>query len=130
MNEYPRLKQMGVENPGHIVRYSISSLASVDYLTIGYIRPQGSLLPVSRTYAFERVQKRVKAADGSGKEYDVLETSQPLIEAKAELKAICEARKTTEGKVAALTEELQLLEEQFSHHAATIKSMIKEIEDQ
>ena len=129
MNEYPRLSDMGVLHPNHIVRYSVSSFNNHDYLTIGYSRPKGSLLPVTRTYSFPRVQRTVQAKDGASDDYDVLDTNPDFLEAEAELKQIVDSRASKEGAVEALHEELRHLEEEFACHTSTLRAMIDELKD-
>ncbi len=62
MNNYPRLLKMGIQHPEQIKSYSVSSLNQIDYLLISYDRPQGSLLPISRTYEFPRVAPKSSAS--------------------------------------------------------------------
>ena len=78
-NPYPTLAEMGVESPKQIDKYYISSINLIDVLRIVYHRPEGSLLPSSRTYNFPRVQ----GGAGSENEPAVLSTHPVLRAARA-----------------------------------------------
>ena len=126
MKEYPRLSEMGVLHPQHIAQYSVSSIDYVDYLRIVYDRPKGSLLPVTRTYQFPRVQKKL-GAGGDAKATDVVMESCPeFLEAIDELKKICTERTSKQDISVQMLDELNRLEEEFALRSARLKALIGE----
>ena len=52
---------LGIQHPEQIKDYTISSVDYTDHLWITYTRPEGSLLPSSRSYRFPRLQKSLPA---------------------------------------------------------------------
>ena len=54
-DKYPTLTEMGVESHSQINKYYVTSINYVDILRIAYDRPEGSLLPDTRSYKFPRV---------------------------------------------------------------------------
>jgi hypothetical protein len=62
------LKEMGINNPTQISRYSLREENGEDVLRIYYKRAKGSLLPTSRKYSFGRSQKTI-ITDSGGPEY-------------------------------------------------------------
>lgn len=126
MKSYPRLKEMGVTHPQQIVTYSLSSLDYTDYLRIVYDRPKKSILPVSRTYRFPRVQETADSAGDEGRV--VMKTDPALTEAVAELRDIVEAKSDQRCIADAMREELRSLEEEIAMHTEQLKALIGKIE--
>ncbi len=126
MSDYPRLTEMGVVSFDQIAGYTVNSLDLKDFLRIDFDRPEGSILPCSRTYDFPRVQKTA-AASASGKEAVVMETHPALRDALAELKTIVGARESKKGSAACILEELQRLENETSAHASRIRDLIAKL---
>jgi hypothetical protein len=122
MSEYPRLREMGINHPEHIKRYSVSSLNQIDYLLISYDRPDGSLLPISRTYEFPRVARQ----SASSKE-PLLSTSPDFKQAIAELKKVMELRASVKVTGEAIMHEIQRLEEEVGLHLEAIRGLVKTI---
>ena len=56
VSEYPRLKEMGIDEPHRITGYVVNSIHRVDILRIRQKREPGSLLPVRRSWEFPRIQ--------------------------------------------------------------------------
>ena len=48
MSNYPRLSEMGIQNPEQIEKFAIYTVGHTDILRVIYNRKKGSLLPVSR----------------------------------------------------------------------------------
>ena len=129
MSKYPRLTEMGVLHPQHITRYSVSSVNNTDYLVISYVRPKNSLLPVSRTYAFNRIQTDTTTDEFSGKDQFILETDPAFREAEKELQDLVEKRATRQGVAESLGDELNHLEEEFAAHIASLRSLVDGLKD-
>lgn len=124
---YPRLAEMGVQNPEHIARYSVNSINFVDYLRIVYERPSGSLLPVSRVYRFPRVQKSADV-DNDGKPETVMTSSPELVAVLEELKEIVEATESRQDIAAIMLDELRCLEEDVASHGENLRSLINQLQ--
>ena len=127
MNDYPRLAEMGVLHPAQISRYSISSLNGIDFLQIVYTRPSGSILPVTRSYEFPRVQQANDKGEDAPSKGDILMTSPAFREAVAELDEILGKKESAKDLAAALLTELQELEAAFEHRSSCLKKLIAEI---
>ena len=127
MSSYPRLAEMGVLHPEQITQYSVSSIDYTDYLRIVYGRPKGSLLPVSRTYHFPRVQKTATASDAGGSSV-VMESCPEFLEVVEELSSLLDSRTAKLDTAATMLEELQRLEDDMSCHLGNLRAMIKKIQ--
>ena len=126
MSSYPQLTEMGVLHPEQIARYSVSSIDYIDYLRIVYKRPKGSLLPVSRTYDFPRVQKTAKASNSSEPGV-VMESSPTLVAVLDELKRLCASKAGGQDTTATMLEELHRLECDMASHLENLRSLIDRI---
>ena len=117
---------MGVLHSEQIIQYSVSSIDYTDYLRIVYARPKGSLLPVSRTYHFPRVQKVAKTSD-EGEPSVVMESCPEFLEAVEELSSLLDSKTAKLDTAASMLEELQRLEDDMSCHLGNLRAMIKKI---
>jgi len=90
-------------------------------LRIAYERPQGSLLPHTRTYKFPRVQA---TATTGGKEETVMNSSPDFRAATEELDAVLEAKGGARDVSADILEELRLLEEDIALRSECIRTML------
>jgi len=122
MKNYPHLAEMGVVNPQQIDNYSVNSIGYTDVLRIVYERPKGSLLPLSKTYKFPRVQQTAKG------QADVTMNSDPAFRAAiGELQDVLESKGKDQDVTAAIVEELRLLEEDIALRSQCIKRLLDEI---
>jgi len=113
---------MGVVNPQQIDNYSVNSIGYTDVLRIVYERPKGSLLPLSKTYKFPRVQQTAKGRA------EVAMNSDPAFRAAiGELQDVLESRGKDQDVTAAIVEELRLLEEDIALRSECIKRLLDEI---
>jgi hypothetical protein len=126
MSSYPRLTEMGVLHPEQIVRYSVSSMDHTDYLRIVYNRPKASLLPVSRTYHFPRVQSTAKASDAAEPSV-VMQSNPTFIEVINELQELLNWKAEKLDTAATMLEELGRLEDDISCHVENLRSLIEKI---
>ncbi len=122
MKTYPRLSEMGVDNPQQITRYSLSSLDYTDFLKIVYDRPKNSLLPVTKTYRFPRVQQN------AGADEVIMKTCPELQEVLEELKGVVAAQSDQREIVQALREEIHRLEEETAIRMEQLKNLVGRIE--
>lgn len=122
MSDYPCLNEMGVLHPLQIERYMVNSISNHDVLRIIYGRKKGSLLPVSRTYKFPRVQKTV--TDSKGGTQTVMETDTALRTAVAELEQLLSSKADKQSRAESILEELRLLEEEVAFRSQCIKDLL------
>ena len=125
MKDYAHLSKMGVIHPQQIDSYSVNSIGYTDVLRIVYERPKGSLLPMTRTYKFPRVQQTAKSG---GKDETVMNSSPDFRAAIAELQDLLESKATTEDTSADILEELRLLEEDIALRSECIKRLLGRME--
>jgi len=127
MSKYPKLKEMGVNHPQHIIKYSVNSVDFIDVLRIVYKRPKGSVLPETRTYRFPRVQKAPVDENGNTKGATVMESDPCLRAAVNELKTILAAREEASTIAELILEEMRLLQEDVDLRSNYIKDLVGKI---
>ncbi len=126
MSDYPQLAAMGIEHAQQIDNYSVNSIGYTDVLRIVYERPKGSLLPLSKTYKFPRVQQTSKTP-GKG-EADVTMNSDPVFRAAvSELQDLLKSKGKDRDIAGAITEELRLLEEDIALRSECIKRLLEKL---
>ena len=126
MSEYPRLTEMGIQHPQQIDAYAINSMNRVDTLRITYKREKGSLLPISRSYEFPRIQQTREPDKIAG---TVLATSPVLKEIRAELEDLLSTKKKKTCTVKSVRKELQSLENDMQMRLGQIRRQLDEIEE-
>lgn len=124
MKTYPTLSEMGILHPEHIDSFSINSIGYTDVLRIAYERPKGSILPLTRTYKFPRIQKTVQ---GASEPAAVMESNPAFHAAIEELKSIHDAKGNKQNVAGEILEELRLLEEDISLRSEYIKGLVSKI---
>ena len=122
MSDYPQLTEMGVLHPEQIDRYMVNSISNLDVLRIIYRRRKGSLLPVSRTYEFPRVQREM--TDRAGETQSVMETDPTLRAAVTELKQLLQATEDKRSLAESIDEELRQLEEEIAMRCESIRELV------
>ncbi len=127
MKDYPHLAEMGVVHPKQIEKFSVNSISDHDILRIVYSRRKGSLLPVSRTYKFPRVQKTVTVDGETRQKATVMETDPALRSAVEELTDLLAEAGHKQDVAKSVLEELRLLEEDISLRAEYIRELVKRI---
>ena len=127
MADYPRLMELGVANPQEVEYFSVNSIDYNDFLRIVYDRPKGSLLPLSRSYRFPRIQKTLKSDDSGAKSQVVMESSPIFREVLAELRNLMGTREHKKDTVAEVLDELRQLEEEFALRSEHLKTLISKL---
>lgn len=122
---YPHLSEMGVTNPQQIEKYAVNSISNTDALRIFYERPKGSILAISRTYKFPRVQRTANAANGEAKV--TMESNPSFRAALDELQDILKAKDNNLDVAGAILAELRLLEEDIALRNECIKRLVGKI---
>ncbi len=126
MSEHPRLTEMGILHPEQIESYAINSMNRIDTLRITYKREKGSLLPVSRSYEFPRIQQNREPDKIAG---TVLATSPVLKEIRGELEALLGSKKKKACTVKSVRKELQALENDMHLRLGQMRKMLDELEE-
>ena len=117
---------MGILRPEQIESYAINSMNRVDTLRITYKREKGSLLPVSRSYEFPRIQQNREPDKIAG---TVLATSPVLKEIRKELESLLGAKKKKACTVKSVRKELQALENDMHLRMGQMRRMLDELEE-
>jgi hypothetical protein len=124
MSKYPKLMEMGVQNPQQIDKFAIYTVGNKDVLRIIYNRKKGSLLPVSRLYKFEQVKNSV-IVDSGTRQTNVIYESQPAFrEALHELEMLKTEKSESKDLSAQINEELRLLEEDINLRIEFIRTLV------
>ena len=124
MNKFPRLAEMGVQNPGQIEKFAVYTVGKTDVLRIIYDRKKGSLLPVSRRYKFPQVKKSVMVDSGTRQTQTVYESTPAFREALHELEELKLIREKGLDLAAMIREELKHLEEDIALRTQYIRSLV------
>lgn len=127
MKNYPRLTEMGVQNPQQIEKFAVYTTDNLDVLHIIYERKKGSLLPVSRKYKFPQIKHSVMIDSGTRKTGMVYESTDAFREALHELEQIRVDRSESADLSALISEEIRLLEEDIKLRTEYIKSLVAKI---
>ncbi|UCH39388.1 MAG: DUF3461 family protein [Gammaproteobacteria bacterium] len=123
MSEYPRLTEMGINNPHEIEKFAIYTVDHTDILQITYDRKKGSLLPVSRRYKFPQEKKSVLVDSGTRQTEVVYESVGAFREALHELEQLRAAREKGQDLATLIKEELRLLEQDIALRLQYINSL-------
>ena len=118
------LTEMGVANPDHIARYTIYTVLETDMLRIIYLREQGSLLPVSKTFKFPRVKKSVLVDSGTRQTQVIFERNPALVNAVIEIDTLLDEKKDKDQLNQVLVDEVLQLEAEMTSRIDYIKSLI------
>ncbi|WP_371229606.1 DUF3461 family protein [Roseovarius sp. 2305UL8-3] len=127
MANFPKLHEMGVQNPHEIARYSHYTTDDYDILRLVYNRKPGSLLPVSRKYKFPLVKKSVVTDSGSGRTQSIQESSHIFRDVLRELEQVEQMRDRTQDVARTIRDEIQLLEEDIASRLKYIKYLSEKL---
>ena len=124
MSDYPRLTEMGVQNPQEIEKFAVYTVGHTDVLRIIYDRKKGSLLPVSRRYKFPQVKKSVLVDSGTRQTETLFESTPAFREALHELEQLKREREEGQDLAALIREEMRHLEEDIALRTQYINSLL------
>ncbi len=127
MGNFPNLSEMGINNPGEIEHYSLSTTNNDDHLRIIYKRKKGSLLPTSKRFEFGRASRTVMTDSGTQATEIVHDISPFLHKALEELDRLIDAKKSDIGKAKLVKQEMQRLHQEMASRIAYIESLIDEM---
>ncbi len=127
MTAYPTLREMGINNPGEIERFSLNTVNNTDIIRIVYKRKKGSLLPASKRFRFGRAAKTIIADSGTRKTEVVHEISPFVQKAVRELDKIIDAKGATVVQTQLIKEEVRRLHEEVASRLAYIESLLDDL---
>lgn len=126
MKDYPQLRSMGVLHPDEIERFFVNSVSRNDILRIVYARRKGSLLPVSRTYRFPRIQTASNTGEGIGQTGSILATDPGLRLALDELRNLLDDKGRAQETKETMLEELEALQEEVAIRLERMKKLAQD----
>ncbi len=127
MSKYPSLTEMGINNPGEIVRYSLNTVNNIDIIRIIHKRQKGSLRPASKRFEFGRATKTIMADSGTQKSEIVHEISPFVLKAVNELDGILASKQSTVEHVKLVKDELKRLHQEMESRLTYIESLIDDM---
>lgn len=127
MKNYPRLKEMGIQNPQQIEKHAVYTTDEFDVLRIIYARQKGSILPVSKKYKFDRIKKSVLVDSGTRQTELIYESDPAFRGALSELEQLAAEKSQAVDLSELIAEEVRLLEEDVALRIEYIKSLTKKI---
>ena len=125
--KHPSLLEIGIKNPEEIIRYSLQSTNDVDNLRIVYKRKQGSLLPSSKKFRFNRLNRMVSADSDSDKTTIINEINPILDKVIAELDQIVNQQHTHAEQKEIISDEINRLDEEVTARIAYIKTLVEKL---
>jgi len=127
MANFPTLSEMGINNPGEIEHYSLSTTNNIDHLRVIYKRKKGSLLPTSKRFEFGRASRTVMTDSGTQATEIVHDISPFLHKALQELDQLIDAKKSNIEHANLIKDEMQRLHQEIASRMAYIESLIDEM---
>ena len=127
MSDYPRLAEMGVQNPQQIEKFAVYTVGNTDILRVIYDRKPGSLLPVSRRYKFPQVKNSVLVDSGTRQTEVIYESVPAFREALSELEKLKTEKEKGADLASLIRQEMKLLEEDISLRTQYINSLIDKL---
>ncbi len=127
MANYPTLSEMGINNPGEIEHYSLSTTNNIDHLRVIYKRKKGSLLPTSKRFEFGRASRTVMTDSGTQATEIVHDISPFLHKALQELDQLIDAKKSNLEQVKLVKQEIQRLHQEIDSRMSYIESLIDQV---
>jgi len=127
MANFPSLSEMGINNPGEIEHYSLSTTNNIDHLRVIYKRKKGSLLPTSKRFEFGRASRTVMTDSGTQANEIVHDISPFLHKALQELDHLLDAKKSSIEKAKLVKLEMQRLHQEINSRMSYIESLLDEM---
>ena len=121
------LKEMGINNPSEITRYSLREEDGEDVLRIYYKRARGSLLPTSRKYSFGRSQKTIITDSGKPEYAKDPQVSGILQQVLKELDGIARDSQDHATIKAAIIDEIDHLDRYVSTRIRELRTRVEQL---
>lgn len=119
---YQQLKNIGIENPERIERYTLRQEASYDTLKIYFEKQKGELFAKSVKFKYPRQRKNVVVDSGSGRFREVTEINRSLSLVIDELDRIVKKEQTEQDTKKKILEDLRHLEKVVASKIAEIEA--------
>ena len=128
MSDFPTLKEMGINNPQEIDRYSLQTVnENMDILRIVYKRQKGSLLPASKRFRFGRSERILMGEDDTKSPMIHYEISPFVRKAMSELDKIVQSKRDRNYQLQVIREEMQRLQEDTTARMSYIQELVDEL---
>lgn len=127
MSNYPRLTEMGVQNPGQIEKFAVYTVGNTDVLRIIYDRKKGSILPVSRRYKFPQVKRSMIVDSGTRQTETLFESTPAFREALHELEQLKLEREKGQDVAALVKEEFKHMQEDIALRTQYIQTLLDKL---
>ena len=128
MSDFPTLKEMGINNPQEIDRYSLQTINdNMDILRIVYKRQKGSLLPSSKRFRFGRSERILMGEDDTKSPMVHYEISPFVRKAMSELDKIVQSKRDRNYQLQIIKEEMQRLQEDTTARMSYIQELVDEL---
>jgi len=126
-NEFETLKDMGIDNPHDIEKYSSRIEGDTDILKIYFHRHSGDWFQKNKKYKFKRLEKRIRVNEANEHYRDVTESSPYFLRAVAELDRLVSQEQTSKDKKELMLDELEHLEKVVSRKIEDLRRQIEEM---
>jgi hypothetical protein len=124
---YQQLKNIGVEHPEKIERYSLRQEASYDTLKIYFSKPKGDLFARSMKFKYPRQRKNVVVDSGTGRSKEVTEINRSLSLVIDELDQIVQHEHTEQDVKQKVLTDLRHLEKVVASKIAEIEAELEKL---
>ncbi|SIO01042.1 DUF3461 family protein [Salinivibrio sp. ES.052] len=124
---YQQLKNIGVEHPEKIERYSLRQEASYDTLKIYFSKQKGDLFARSMKFKYPRQRKNVVVDSGTGRSREVTEINRSLSLVIDELDQIVQHEHTEQDVKQKVLTDLRHLEKVVTSKIAEIEAELDKL---
>ncbi|ODQ00145.1 MULTISPECIES: DUF3461 family protein [Salinivibrio] len=124
---YQQLKNIGVEHPEKIERYSLRQEASYDTLKIYFEKQKGELFAKSMKFKYPRQRKNVVVDSGTGRFREVTEINRSLSLVIDELDQIVQQEQAEHDVKQKILTDLRHLEKVVASKIAEIESELEKL---
>ncbi|WBA09220.1 DUF3461 family protein [Salinivibrio kushneri] len=124
---YQQLKNIGIEHPEKIERYSLRQEASYDTLKVYFSKQKGDLFARSMKFKYPRQRKNVVVDSGTGRSREVTEINRSLSLVIDELDRIVQHEHTEQDVKRKVLTDLRHLEKVVASKIAEIEAELDKL---
>ncbi|ODP95829.1 MULTISPECIES: DUF3461 family protein [Salinivibrio] len=124
---YQQLKNIGIEHPEKIERYSLRQEASYDTLKVYFSKQKGDLFARSMKFKYPRQRKNVVVDSGTGRSREVTEINRSLSLVIDELDRIVQHEQTEQDVKQKVLTDLRHLEKVVASKIAEIEAELDKL---
>ncbi|KKA45518.1 MULTISPECIES: DUF3461 family protein [Salinivibrio] len=124
---YQQLKNIGIEHPEKIERYSLRQEASYDTLKVYFSKQKGDLFARSMKFKYPRQRKNVVVDSGTGRSREVTEINRSLSLVIDELDRIVQHEHTEQDVKQKVLTDLRHLEKVVASKIAEIEAELDKL---